>query len=197
MERFGIATKEILVGGGIAVFSAIVFRFLTMGYYPAYYYGAETMVTASVISFLYTCYMVKRSGTSLGWLVVFSLYGLFTLGSFALGVSPIIHLFAQLFWVWLLRALYVHSGVIIALADLVLILLTAFWALMIFGLSGSVLLSVWGFFIVQSIHIYLPSILGIGKRSEEGVYDLDRSEDRFHQSFQSAEAALRELASRV
>jgi hypothetical protein len=110
-----------------------------------------------------------------------------TIAGWALLPFPVFVLL-QVGLVWLIRALYFHSGVLSALADLglsVFALAAAAWALA----GGSWLLALWSFFLVQALFPWIPSLT---PRTDAPSRAHD---DGFEEARELAEAALKRLAS--
>jgi hypothetical protein len=109
-------------------------------------------------------------------------------------IAPPLLLFVlvQLGLIWLIRSLYFYSSVLSALADLGLnglSLAAAVWAA---GQTGSVLLSLWCFFLVQALFVAIPTRLSRGNREKPGGPE---KEDRFQRAHRAAETAVRKLSS--
>lgn len=108
-----------------------------------------------------------------------------------LGAPPLaLFLFLHLGALWLLRSLLFHSSLVAAAGDLGLSLLAlaaGVWAVLH---TGSLLLGIWCFFLVQALFVVLPSRLarpsGDARRA---------TEDPFEHAHRLAEAAVRRLAS--
>ena len=60
---------------------------------------------------------------------------------------------------WLVRSLYFYSGVLPALLDLGLSALGLAFAVWAAGRSGSPLLALWCFFLVQALHVCIPAAI--------------------------------------
>ena len=92
--------------------------------------------------------------------------------------------------IWLVRSLYFYSGVLPVIADLGLGLAgiaAAAWAI---GLSGSVFLAVWCFFLVQALFVAIPaSMKSIGKSTRLRTCD----NQEFDKARRQADRALNAL----
>ncbi len=212
MKRANLFMREILVGGGIAVVAAIVFSVISFGSsygggYPIslHYFGFEAKVTATIVSILYSWHIASLASTKRGWVLVAVGFADCTFLSFAGTAPAVIHLLSQVLWGWLLRSIYLGRGFANSILDGTVILFAMIWSAWVYFISDSVLISTWAFFMAQAVYVYTPEIkltaegtprtfgAGIDKTTTE---DRKQSEDRFAHSFQAAEAALRELASR-
>jgi hypothetical protein len=94
--------------------------------------------------------------------------------------------------IWLIRSLYFYSSVLSALADMglnSLALAAAIWAV---TRTGSVLLGIWCFFLVQALFVVIPKSIN---RKPGAVRAGHESEDRFQHAYRVAETAVRKLSS--
>jgi hypothetical protein len=92
---------------------------------------------------------------------------------------------------WLIRSLYFYSSALSACADLGLsglALSSAIWAL---TRTGSVLLGIWCFFLVQALFVVIPKSI----RRKPGAGQAGHEEDRFQHAYRIAETAVRKLSS--
>jgi hypothetical protein len=101
--------------------------------------------------------------------------------------------------VWIIRVLYFSNGVLPALLDLglsALALAAGVWAA---GQTGSVLLAVWSFFLVQALFGSIPRSLTTqaltGRATERGTRP-GADEEPFERAHRNAEAAVRRLSAR-
>jgi len=144
-----------------------------------------------VLALAYLLYLLKRSPQRSGRVTVVILW----LGSAALLLllaPPLtLYLAAHIGLIWLVRSLYFHSGPLASLADMGLnavAVAAASWALI---QSGSILLTLWCFFLVQALFTAIPERISGKKRPAN-----DETDQRFKQAQQVAEAAVRQLSNR-
>ena len=104
-----------------------------------------------------------------------------------------IYLLVQVAMIWLIRSLYFYSSLFAALADLGLSSFSVAAAIWAASRSGSVSLTVWTFFLVQALFVFIPRVLPKAKETNAsgGLHD---DEDPFQRAQRSAEAALRRLS---
>lgn len=148
--------------------------------------GASLKLVTAALAAAYMVHLLCRSPERTGRLVVPCLWALCTAAGWVL-LTPAIFAIFQAVLVWLVRALYVHAGVLAALGDLLLTAVAvaaASWAL---G-TGSVLLTLWSFFLVQALFTWIPSPR---PRLHQGHPDDD---DGFADARVLARAALERLA---
>jgi len=93
---------------------------------------------------------------------------------------------------WLVRCLYFYRSLLAALLDMGLQGLSfaaAVWALQ---QTGSLLLCLWSFFLVQALFVAIPPV---GFRPVQAALDRTAGKSGFQRAHRSAEAALRRLCS--
>ena len=93
---------------------------------------------------------------------------------------------------WLIRSLYFYSSALSALADLGLNglgLAAGIWAI---THTGSVLLGIWCFFLVQALFVVIPKSIQHKPGATQASHE---SEDRFQHAYRAAETAVRKLSS--
>ena len=91
---------------------------------------------------------------------------------------------------WLIRSLYFYSGIVPAIADLCLSGLSvavAYWAA---WHTGSPLLTVWCFFLVQALFVAIPPFI---KKRTGGADPAASGKNTFEHARDRAEAAVRQL----
>ena len=144
------------------------------------------------LALAYLLYLLSRSREKTGRLSVMAAWLVVTMviGWWQPSITGL--LLIQVGIVWLIRSLYFHNGLLTALADLGLnafALAAALWALQH---SGSIGLTLWCFFLVQALFVFL-----IGNNTE-AISDnagWPNSSDDFQQAYQTAQAAVLKLSS--
>ena len=143
-------------------------------------------------SLAYVIYLFKRSREHIGRTVTMTAWLLISCIGWLSALSLTLYLLIHIGLVWLIRSLYLRSGILPALADLGLnglALAAAFWAAV---QTGSVFLTIWCFFLVQALFVFIPTELTQHSSSSSD----DRvKEDRFQHAHRIAEAAVRKLSS--
>ncbi len=151
-------------------------------------YTALQMVIA-IASFGYILTLLRASGEKLGRLVTLAGWLLVTVATAWFSPHLVITVLMHTMMIWLVRALYFHSSLLTALADLGLSMLAvsaALWATM---QSGSLLLALWCYFLVQALFVMIPPTL-TASRSSATTAD----SDPFEQARSAAQTALRKLS---
>lgn len=146
-----------------------------------------TMICGGYITFLLsqTPHRNGRVITVFAWLALTAVGLLFSWPAY-------LFLASQLVAIWMVRALYFHSSLLTAGADLGLILLgagAAFWA---FLHTGSLFLALWCFFLLQALFAFAPAWWK--RRTCPAVANAEP--DTFDQARRQAEAALNQLVTR-
>ncbi|MES9972188.1 MAG: hypothetical protein ABW092_19315 [Candidatus Thiodiazotropha sp.] len=180
LEGVGVALIATLGGG--ALFSVLTTVFVTDFVLRLLIAGA---------GLLYAIYLLRRSGEKVGRITSMSIWLVAAVVIWLMGLSLPIYLMAHLGLIWLLRSLYFYASLISALFDLALLLFglaAALWALL---QSGSLSLSVWSFFLVQALFVFIPNSW---KRSSKRAATAAGEEDPFQLAHRSAQAALAKLS---
>ena len=143
----------------------------------------------SALAIVYCLYMLNRSRKSVGRIMVMLAW--FTLLVTLWLIFPPLTLFLLLhvLAIWLVRCLYFYSSLFASIADLGLgafSVASAFWAL---HHTGSLFLTVWCFFLVQALFVFIPT--GIKRPN---VDKASTSETDFKRAYQIAEAAIHKLS---
>lgn len=101
----------------------------------------------------------------------------------------------QLFFIWLVRSLYVYSSFISSMVDLALCVITYGVVVWTVSYTGSVFLGFWCFFLTQAVVIAIPTSstpLGFSNHDSAG---LDNA--RFEQAYRVAEKAVNQLVTKT
>lgn len=144
------------------------------------------------LGFAYVLYLLGRSQERVGRVVTAALWSAIAALAWWLPLPLPLYLLVHLGFVWMVRSLYHHESVMPAMADLGLVglgLAAALWAV---DHTESVFLSVWCFFLVQSIFVLIPPRFGLGIGP---VSTLGDEEERFERAHRNAESALRSMQS--
>ncbi|MBT2971899.1 MAG: hypothetical protein KME56_03765 [Candidatus Thiodiazotropha sp. (ex Ctena orbiculata)] len=153
--------------------------------------GFVLRMLIAVAGLLYVVYLLRRSGEKVGRISSISLWLMSAALIWLMGLSLPVYLMAHLGLVWLIRSLYFYASLISALADLALLsfgLAAALWAML---QTGSLLLGVWCFFLVQALFVFIPSSW---RRAGKPGTHLDGADDPFQQAYRTAQAALTKLS---
>lgn len=150
--------------------------------------GASWLLIA-LLGLGYALYLLWRSPLRVGRVAALAAWGavagLLGLAAPSLALYVALHVAA----LWLLRSLFFHARPLAALADLALsgaALAAGLWA---FAHTGSLLLGLWCFLLVQALFVAIPQ--GAPARRVAAAPPAD---DRFETAYHVAEAAARRLA---
>lgn len=148
-----------------------------------FFVGVSLTLVVALVSAFYGLFLVWCSKQRVGRMVVGLGLAIVTITNFLVfeGLSFVV---IQLCGIWLVRCLYYHYGPMTCLADLALVSVAfaaAIWVLA----TGNVFLTLWTFFLVQALFVWLP---GRRVRSDDG--DIGRA---FEEAKQSADSALQSL----
>ena len=178
-------------GAGVALMLAVAGGVSFVLLVPLLAGGVVLKGVVAVSTLAYLLYLLARSGARAGRVTAVVAWAMTTVAAWWFAPSLLLYLLAQVGFVWLLRSLLFHGGVLAALADLgltVLGLAAAGWAL---TRTGSVGAAIWCFFLVAALFVAIPAHF-----PRRAATDDDVVPDRFQQAHRTAEAALRELSVR-
>jgi len=156
-----IIAALISIGAGIA--SLLLGGFV---HYPILF---QIVLCSAALTYL--LYLLKRSDARVGRVVVIGGWSLMTLICWLFDVHLLEQVLLQATAVWLVRSLYFHHSMLTALLDLGLIavgLAASAWAMLN---TGSLVASVWSFFLVQALFCWVPQLgqsqPGAGRNSSQ------------------------------
>jgi hypothetical protein len=152
--------------------------------------GGQLRPVVTGVALGYVLYLLARAPGRAGRVTAVAAWCVAALGLWLAAPPLALFLLAHLGLIWLVRSLFYRSGVLPALADLALgvaALAAGVWAVVH---SGSVLLGLWCFFLVQAAFVAIPD--GPWRLSRQDVAPQD---DGFERAHRAAEAAVRRLSS--
>lgn len=100
--------------------------------------------------------------------------------------------------IWLVRSTLRYASLLSAFLDGLLCAVSLGSATIIAMFTGSVALTVWGFFLCQALWVFIPATFGVLTKRQYVAADEIKGHrpDRFSRSYHAAEAAIRSLAQR-
>lgn len=148
-------------------------------------------VLIAAISFSYSIYLLWRSQQRTGRIIVTLSWLLMSVAIWLIEPSLLHYALIHLASLWLIRSLYFHASILSTLLDFGLIALgvaVALWALIH---SGSLLLSLWCFFLVQAVFVTIPGKI----KSVPTNQAVTNNNVKFQQAIRNAQSALNSLTS--
>lgn len=176
----GVIAAAVLSVSGAAVLAALT---------PFFGAGTALRAVIALLGFAYVLYVQSVSGERVGRVTTIVLWLLAATATWVVGVPFVGYVLIHAGLLWLVRSLYFYSGVLPALLDLGLSALGLAFAVWAAGRSGSPLLALWCFFLVQALHVCIPAAIAGGVAA--GVND---EEQAFNRAHQAAEAAVRRMS---
>lgn len=180
-----------LQGVGVAVTAALLGEIAFVGLTPLLGSVMALHLVIASASFSYIIYLLRSSGvrlgrttTLLGWLTI-------TVITAWMAPSLMLYLLVHVAMIWLVRSLYFYSSLLPAMADLglnVVAVAAVVWAT---AQSGSLLLALWCFFLLQALFVAIPRN---GNKPTSDAAGVEVEGDRFEQAHRTAQAALRKLS---
>ncbi len=146
----------------------------------------------ALLGFAYVLYRLGRSRQRSGRIVVFAVWCVAAGATWFLAPPLPLYLCIHVTLIWLIRSIYRYSSPFMAAADLGLTVFAFTIASAVLIRSGSVWLASWCFFLVQALHVVIPSSL----RKRAGLdHRSDPENSAFLQAHRAAEVAIRKLTS--
>jgi len=135
----------------------------------------------------YLFYLISRSRRKSGKLVATLLVTLLLLFCTMLPLASSVILVMLLAAIWLLRSFYFRHGFLDSVFDLGLTFFGLAAAVTAGFVSESPFLAFWTFFVIQALHVYLPSM----KQKESHINS--RAPERFRRAHDNAKSAISRL----
>ncbi len=156
-----------------------------------FYFEEDTWrILIAAISFGYCIYLLARSRQHTGRISVLVSWLLMSISLWLFQPALLHYLLIHLAVIWLIRELYFHANMLHALLDVILIVLGAALGFSAFLHSGSVLLSMWCFFLVQALFVALPGSNKKAPAEQSAIC----SHTKFEQAFHTAQSAVKDLS---
>jgi len=152
MSRVSFA-ESVGVAALLAALNAAAYAMLRL-LIPA---GAALALSVPLVAAACACWLVMRSATSVGRVVVPLAWCLSALLLWAAAPPPTVLVAAHASLLWLLRVLFHHRGVLAGALDFGLGALAVAASFAAFRHTGSLLLATWCFFLVQASFACLPA----------------------------------------
>ncbi len=152
--------------------------------------GTAVRAVVALLGFAYVLYAIASSRERVGRITTVACWLAIACGAWLLSPPLAGYVLLHVGLVWLVRSLYFYSGLVPALADLGLSLLSAAFAAWAAQRSGSAWLALWCFFLAQAFHVLIPASL-----MQSGKAAPDTADDAFARAHRAAEAAVRRLSS--
>jgi hypothetical protein len=176
----GLGIGLVLSVSGAAILTALA---------PLVGWGSALRAVVALLGLAYVLYVLGKSAERVGRVTTVVLWLGVSAAAWLAPVPFVGYVLIHVGLVWLVRSLYFHSGVLPATADLGLTLLGAAFGVWAANRSGSAMLALWCFFLVQAFHVLIPA--AIDGRAQQRPVDDDL---RFGRAHAAAEAALRRLS---
>lgn len=145
---------------------------------------------APLLAICYLGFLLRGTSERTGRLTLMSAWLVASVAAWVLVPSLSNYLLIHAGMIWLVRSLYFYSGILPALLDAGLTILSAAAFAACVTRTGSIALSTWCFFLTQALFVFLPADLQRRKSSSIAVDNA-----RFERARIQADNALRQLMS--
>jgi len=143
-------------------------------------------LTVTLIFSIYLVYLLWRSPGKTGRVTSNFFWGLIVFFIFLINPTLIIYLLAYIAVIWLIRTCFFYNGMLFALIDLLLMILSLVAATWVYLNTHNLFISIWVMFLLQAL-------FGLIKNHQYQTNTLNHSE-QFTQALRNAESALRKLS---
>lgn len=185
MKSQATLSEGVILGLGISVVSAVFF----MGMISLLPGGFVFRILITLISLFYIIYLFSRHSEktgkitiSLGWVIISVLNHVLT-------DSTLLFITIHISMIWLVRSLYFYNSLWSSALDFALSFLALLASVLTWDHTSSLLLSIWSFFLVQSLFVFIPKQLNT-RTSKTTPKTIHHS---FEQACQQAQIALQRL----
>lgn len=179
------------VGFGLALSACGAILFAALGNFVEHATLLRWLVAG--LGALYLALLLHDLRARVGVVVAVACWIVLTLLLFALQPGLWAWLLAQVAMVWLVRCLYRYDSLGSAAVDAAVNGFAVATAIATAGYTRSMFLTLWSFFLVQALFVFIPASRAAGASSAPAA----DPEDTFGQAHRNAEAALRRLALRT
>ncbi len=176
----------VMVAAVLAFFASAVVATLT----PFVGIGAILRLVIPGLALAYLLYLFGRSAERTGRVTTLSLWSALAVITWWFAPPLPLYLLIHVGAVWLVRSLYVYSGMLPALLDLGLSGLSISAAVWAATRSGSVFLATWCFFLVQALFVTIPPSMKSKRRAKPNT---TVENEAFDNARRQADRALRQL----
>ena len=178
-------------GMTVALIASIVITVCAFVISHVFFSTGFLQILIACASAAYIGYLMIRSRERLGRLTVFATWSVVSVTAMIFAPSLAVFLVLQLSMIWVVRSLYYYNSLLTALADLGLMGLSTFVGLWVWLSTGSLLLSLWCFFLMQALFVFIPKHL---KQSGSGGSVTHAPSAHFEHAYLAAENAVRQLS---
>lgn len=155
--------------------------------------GIATQVLITFLSGGYLGYLLMQSRAHVGRIILATVSAAGLGVACLAGASSTALAFIALGLIWGVRSLLNYSSLVTAFLDALLCVVSVGVALAAAGVTRSTALTVWCFFLVQALWVYIPRRMTRFASAPETT-DRAQQADTFERAHRAAEAAIRSLA---
>lgn len=176
----------VIVAAVLGFFASAIVATLT----PFVGLGSVIRLVIPALGLAYLLYLFGRSEERVGRITTLSLWGALAAVTWWMAPPLPFYLLIHVGSIWLIRSLYFYSGVMPALLDFGISMLSVSATVWAISRTGSVFLATWFFFLVQALFVAIPPAL---RRRQTANRDPRNDNERFEHAKRDADKALRQL----
>lgn len=183
--------QSFLQGAGIALALSLVGSILYAVLTPLQSGGTVLRMLIALLGLSYVIYILACSVKKTGRVTALLVWIAVATASWFAAPPLVIYLLIHAALIWLLRSLYRYTSPFSALLDSGLSGLSVAAAIWALAWSGSLLLAIWCFFLVQALSVSIPPSI----RHRQGSRQIKPDDDeRFQRAYRAADSALRRIS---
>ena len=118
--------------------------------------GLAFRLLTGIIFLIYTLYLLTKIQKKTGKLTIISIWLTISILNFLLTESALLYITIYIAMTWAIRSLYFYNSLLSSGIDLLLTALASFICLLTWNYTNSLLLSIWSFFLIQSMFVFIP-----------------------------------------
>lgn len=145
-------SEGIILALTISILSALFF----MGMTSLFSGGFVLRILIPLISLFYIIYLFSRHSEKTGKMTTIALWFFISLLNQVLTDSTLLFITIHISMIWLLRSLYFYNSLWSSALDLALSLFALVAGIITWEHTGSLLLSLWSFFLIQALFVFIP-----------------------------------------
>ena len=166
---------------------AASFSYAVMTWVLSGFGAVQLLIT--MISFSYVLYLLIRSDEKIGRVVVMCVWVFVACSVWVLDVPLSLFCLSHLMMTWIVRSLYYYASIVSSLIDFALISLSLLFSTWAFYQTGGVFISIWSFFLMQSLFVWIPVQINPLKKTKSSKIN----GNEFNQAFKNANVAIQKL----
>ncbi|WP_020407819.1 hypothetical protein [Hahella ganghwensis] len=183
-------------GAGVALILSLLGATAFSVFSPLFGTAISARVIIESLSLIYLLVLLYQTSARSGRLLSLASWLLMSALLFLFNPTILIWLTAQVGLIWLIRCLYRYGNLWTAATDAILNGLALMLSLATAMHTHSVFLSLWCFFLMQALYVYIPGKCSQRCQLTDTTANTQAGSDNFERAYRTAEAAFKRLSAR-